>query len=191
MGRPRTFDSDAILEKAAETFRAKGFDGTSVDDLEKATGLRRASLYGAYGDKRALYLAVLRRYDATRVVRMLESLTTAPNGRTAVERLFAVVVDEASTDCRGCLMGNAASERASHDAGVARCVSDNRKRIEGGLAAAILRGREDGTIKAKGDARTLARFLFSVILGLRGLAKAGCQRSDLREVVDQALRTLD
>ncbi|MDE2509836.1 MAG: helix-turn-helix transcriptional regulator, partial [Elusimicrobia bacterium] len=56
MGRPRSFDADVVLDQAVEAFRVRGFDGTSVEDLEKATGLRRASLYGAYGDKRALYL---------------------------------------------------------------------------------------------------------------------------------------
>jgi TetR/AcrR family transcriptional repressor of nem operon len=192
MARPREFDGDAALDKAVNAFRAKGYDGTSVADLEKATGLGRASLYGAYGDKRALYLAALRRYDATLSLRLLESLHESRTGRAVLVRLFAVVIAESVRDSRGCLMACAASERAAHDEAVARCVGDNRRRMEGGLAAAILRGRADGSVKRRSDdVRTAARFLFAAVLGLRCLAKAGCGKAELEGVAAEALRTLD
>ena len=39
-----------------DVFWQDGFAATSLDDLSAATGLNRPSLYGAFGDKRALYL---------------------------------------------------------------------------------------------------------------------------------------
>lgn len=192
MARPREFDGDSVLDKAVEAFREKGFEGTSLADLEKATGLGRASLYGAYGDKRALYLAALRRYDATRSLRLLAGLNESRTGRAALERLFGAVIAECASDPRGCLMAGAASERSAHDEGVARCVGDNRRRMEGGLAAAILRGRADGSLKRRADdARGAARFLFAAMLGVRALAKCGCGKAELEGVAAQALRTLD
>lgn len=190
MARPRSFDSDSVLDKAVETFRAKGFDGTSIEDLEKSTGLRRASLYGAYGDKRALYLAALKRYQGTKGVRLLETLNAARSGRAAIETLFAIVIDEAVGDPGGCLLANAASERSAHDDRVARCVEDNRRRVEGALLAAVLRGRADGSVKERGEAKASARFLFAATLGIRGLARTGCDRAELRAVAEEALRTL-
>ncbi len=190
MARPRSFDCDVVLDKAVETFREKGFDGTSVEDLEKATGLRRASLYGAFGDKRALYLAALRRYQGTQGVRLLETLNAEKSGRAAIERLFAIVIDAAVDDPCGCLLANAASERSAHDAGVARCVSDNRRRVEGALLAAVLRGRADGSVKARGDARSSARFLFAATLGIRALGRTECARAELKAVASEALKTL-
>ena len=50
-----------VLQAALEVFRAKGFDGATLSELEHATGLGRGSLYGAFGDKRALFLKVLGR----------------------------------------------------------------------------------------------------------------------------------
>jgi len=44
MARPRSFDTDVVLDKAVEAFRSKGYKATSVEDLERVTGLRRASL---------------------------------------------------------------------------------------------------------------------------------------------------
>jgi TetR/AcrR family transcriptional repressor of nem operon len=190
MARPRSFDSDLVLDKAVETFRAKGFDGTSVEDLEKATGLRRASLYGAYGDKRARYLAALKRYQGTKGVRLLETLNAAKSGRAAIETLFSIVIGEAAGDPGGCLLANAASERSAHDERVARCVEDNRRRVEGALLAAVLRGRADGSVKERGEAKASARFLFAATLGLRALARTGCDRAELKAVAEEALRTL-
>ena len=56
MARPREFDEEQVLRRALEVFHAKGFDGTTLDELEQATGLGRGSLHGAFGDKRALFL---------------------------------------------------------------------------------------------------------------------------------------
>ncbi len=190
MARPRSFDCDVVLDKAVETFRAKGFDGTSVEDLEQATGLRRASLYGAFGDKRALYLAALNRYQGTKGVRLLQELNAAKTGRAAIERMFAIVLKEAAGDQAGCLLSNAASERSAHDDRVARCVEDNRRRAEGALLAAVLRGRADGSVKSRAEPRSTARFLYAAILGIRALAHTGCGRAELKDVCGEALRTL-
>ena len=191
MARPRSFDSDVVLDKAVQAFRERGFDGTSVEDLEKATGLRRASLYGAYGDKQAFYLAALKRYQATRGVALLETLNAAKTGRAAVERLFQIVIEEAVGDPCGCLLANAASERSAHDERVARCVEDNRRRVEGALLAAVLRGRADGSVKPRGEAKASARFLFAATLGLRALGRTGCDRAELKAAAGEALRTLE
>ncbi len=61
-GRPRAFDPDAALTQAMDVFWKEGFAATSLDDLSLATGLNRPSLYGAFGDKRALYIQAYRRY---------------------------------------------------------------------------------------------------------------------------------
>ena len=60
-GRPRKFDEDTVLALALQRFRTHGFASTSLDDLAEATGVNRPSLYAAFGDKKALYLAALAR----------------------------------------------------------------------------------------------------------------------------------
>jgi AcrR family transcriptional regulator len=60
-GRPRSFDADAVLEKAKAVFWNLGYDAASLDDIAAATGLNRPSLYAAFGDKHALYMAALGR----------------------------------------------------------------------------------------------------------------------------------
>src|SRR5271157_5714 len=61
-GRPRAFEPDAALARAMDVFWREGFAATSLDELSAATGLNRPSLYGAFGDKRALYIQAYRHY---------------------------------------------------------------------------------------------------------------------------------
>ena len=61
-GRPRAYDPQVALARAAETFWKAGYAGTSLDDLVAATGMNRPSLYAAFGDKRDLYLKTLEYY---------------------------------------------------------------------------------------------------------------------------------
>ncbi|MGE0180281.1 MAG: TetR/AcrR family transcriptional regulator, partial [Sphingomonas sp.] len=63
-GRPRSFDTDQVLDRVRDTFWRYGYAGTSMDQLATATGLHKPSLYGAFGDKRKLYLAALDNYLA-------------------------------------------------------------------------------------------------------------------------------
>lgn len=52
-GRPRDFDAEQALQRVTATFWTHGYQGTSIADLERDTGLGRTSLYAAFGDKRA------------------------------------------------------------------------------------------------------------------------------------------
>src|SRR5271169_6505362 len=62
MARRREFDEEVVLDAAVQCFWARGYESTSVKDLMKRTGLTAASLYNAYGDKRAMFGTALDRY---------------------------------------------------------------------------------------------------------------------------------
>ena len=55
MGRPRTYDRDTALEQARQVFWDAGYASSSLDALGAAMAMSRPSLYGAFGDKEALY----------------------------------------------------------------------------------------------------------------------------------------
>ena len=55
MGRPRAFSESDFVASASAVFARRGFAATSVDDLVRATGVGRASLYGAFGSKDGLF----------------------------------------------------------------------------------------------------------------------------------------
>lgn len=53
--------AEKILEKIAEVFAEKGYDGARVSELASAAEVNKATLYYQIGDKEALYHAVLER----------------------------------------------------------------------------------------------------------------------------------
>ena len=69
-GRPRTFDTEAAVERAMGVFWSRGYHATALPDLLRATKLSRGSLYAAFGDKYSLFLRALDRYVADALTRM-------------------------------------------------------------------------------------------------------------------------
>ena len=74
MARPRQFDEIQVIEKVMKVFWAKGYEATSMQDLVVASGLLKGSLYGAFGDKQALYMVALKHYNRTRIQAGIEML---------------------------------------------------------------------------------------------------------------------
>src|SRR5262245_44247719 len=118
-GRPRAYDPEDALARATARFWRGGFAGTSLDELSAATGMNRPSLYGAFGDKRALYLKTLDRYLALSLAAMADALDP---DKPLVEGIQAVydrslemyfANEEAPLGCF--LVGTAATEAARDD----------------------------------------------------------------------------
>jgi len=87
MARPREFDETKALDQALTVFWSKGFDGASITDLTEATGLARASLYAAFGDKEGLFRAAVQRY-LTKIAAMVPAPSAAPSGAAWLRTFF-------------------------------------------------------------------------------------------------------
>lgn len=59
MGRPREFDTLVFLRRVSELFIKRGFAATSIDEIVKATGVVRGSLYSIFGSKQGIFVAAL------------------------------------------------------------------------------------------------------------------------------------
>lgn len=174
-GRPRSFDAAEVLRAATERFRTRGYAGTSLDDLVDATGLQRPSLYAAFGDKRAIYLATLDR-TIERAGQGFDRLIAADLPlRESLEQLFRIVIDGYLTGEQapsGCIMVSTSATSAVDDA-------DIRARL-----AAFLRMEDDkveALLTARGDANAHghARIVAATIHSLSVRARAGASREDL------------
>src|ERR1700680_517596 len=86
MGRPKNFSREGVLEKALPVFWKYGFADTSLQELEKATGVNKSGLYAEFADKGDLYLESLRHYLRKRQEE--ELLTARPLGWKNIERFL-------------------------------------------------------------------------------------------------------
>src|ERR1700709_322985 len=100
MARPRKFDEHEVVAAARQQFNETGYHGTSVDDLSRATGLSKGSLYGAFGDKEALFQRVFDEY-CTASDEAAAARVEGPDDE-ALDRIRALLTPpEAGTDRRG------------------------------------------------------------------------------------------
>ena len=105
-GRPRNFDETDALKRATQVFWSKGYDGVTIDDLVAGMGVGRPSLYSVFGDKRTLFLRVLRAYAEKKGAGAAKALFSPPNLRDALAGFLRHAVEVATEEgsAPGCLM---------------------------------------------------------------------------------------
>ena len=105
-GRPRSFDETEALEKATQVYWSKGYDGVTIDDLVAGMGVGRPSLYSVFGDKRALFLRVLKAYAEKKGALAAKALLSPQTLRDSLARFLKHAVESATEkgSARGCLL---------------------------------------------------------------------------------------
>jgi AcrR family transcriptional regulator len=105
-GRPRSFDETQALEKAIQVFWSKGYDGVTIDDLVAGMGVGRPSLYAVFGDKRAIFLRVLRAYAERKGALAAKALLAPQRLRDSIAGFLRYNVESATEkgSSRGCLL---------------------------------------------------------------------------------------
>lgn len=193
MGRPREFDFNDTLERAMQTFWAKGYEATSLDDLCAATGLGRSSLYAAFGDKQGLYLSALERYETAAIGRITASLSSSKSPLDGIVAFINRIIDDivAGPGRRGCFIGNCAAELARQDRMVASHVRHSMDRVQSTFRMAIVQARDAGQLPRNADVDALAAFLMSGIQGLRLVGKANPDRAVLKDIAKVMLRCIE
>ena len=191
-GRPRGYDPESALDAATNVFWSRGYAGTTLDALSEATGMKRPSLYAAFGDKSALFDRVVARFQG----QMADSAgvaLAAPTIDDAIEALMLAFVDvyaPTSKPSRGCLVFSVASLETVEDErlrAVVRAAIQGldqalRARLEGAVAAGELPVSTDLTLVASGIASQMHS------LSLR--ARAGASRRSLRKLARGSGRLL-
>jgi TetR/AcrR family transcriptional repressor of nem operon len=184
MGRARTFDDLDILERAMRLFWRNGYNGTSMRDLMAETGLAKASIYNAYGNKKDLFHCVLNHYIDKKQPKSLQLLTQG-SGRDGLESYFSnilrVTIENHQTP--GCLLVNTATEQGIHDEAMRSIVERGMERAEKHLAMAIERGVVDGSIDPETHPETAALCLIATILGIRVIARKRADASKVETLI--------
>jgi TetR/AcrR family transcriptional regulator, transcriptional repressor for nem operon len=174
MARPRTFDEEAVLDAVRDLFWARGFQATSLDDVTRATGVNKPSLYAAFGDKAALFALILARYH-TAVLQLNKRMLDEPgSAREAVRGWLKGFLPFCSEQAgaRGCLSINATLEASVLSPEIAAMVKEFQANLEAQLRATLERGKAEGEFAPSFDAAAAARALLVAQSGLLVLARS-------------------
>ncbi|MBP1886606.1 TetR/AcrR family transcriptional regulator [Sinorhizobium mexicanum] len=181
-----------MLVLAVEHFWEHGYEATSIRDLAQAMGLTTASIYNAFGDKRAVYRKALDFYVEQSFVDRVGRFETKPP-REAIEAFFGEIIQRSLGDTRrkGCMLVNSALEVAPHDPEFQRVISEVLIQVEAFFARCVLAGQRDGTIGSRQSAPDMGRALLGMLLGIRVLARTRPERDLLEGLVRPVFALLE
>ena len=185
-GRPRHFSESAALEKAIQVFWSKGYDGVTVDDLVAGMGVGRPSLYSIFGDKRTLFLRVLKAYAEKRGALAATAILSPRTLRESLGAFLRHAVETATQkgSATGCLLECVAP--LVDDAEVRKFL---RTSADAALELVERRFRDGinaGEIPSDFPVAARARQLLDLVRGLTMRARMGASRKTLLNDAEEA-----
>ncbi len=192
-GRPRAYDPDRAMDRATAAFWRAGYSATSLDDLTAATGMNKPSLYGAFGDKHALYLATLERYTEAGRVAMVEALKPQLSLREGLRRVYDTALQfylPADQTARGCFLIGTAATESVEDPEVRKRLREGLRLYDSLFEARFEQARRKGEIAADSDPAALASVASAVLHTLALRSRAGDPENMLRAIAGAGIDLL-
>ncbi len=192
-GRPRTYDPTEALGQVMRTFWRSGYSGTSLDDLSEATGMNRPSLYGAFGDKRALYLKTLEQYVEAGCSGLSRALAGDEPLEQALRNVYAGALDlymPAEAPPRGCFLISTAATEAMEDPEVRELLGEALRTFDRAFEDRLRRAQEGGELDPAADPVALAKIASALLHTLAIRSRAGDTRATLNATADAGVRLI-
>ncbi|MGI4837833.1 MAG: TetR/AcrR family transcriptional regulator [Janthinobacterium lividum] len=191
-GRPREFDIDEVLDKAAKLFCQRGFHGTSIVDISDVTHLTCGSLYKAFKDKREVFLSALKRQSSIRGSQLTQAIGSGKCGRDQLRQalLFYAAISSGEDGRDGCLIVSTTVELGAFDPEIAQMAITSLRDREQLLKRLIVAGIDDGSIAASVDSAAAAKFMLCLMQGLRVIGKTSPALAEMEATVDMAMKAL-
>jgi TetR/AcrR family transcriptional regulator, copper-responsive repressor len=189
-GRPRAYEPNVALGRALELFRKDGFAATSLDDLSAATGMNRPSLYGAFGDKRELYIKSYQRYRDDARAAMGEIFREQMPIRKRLERIYGVALDiyfAGESGPTGCFTVMTAGSEAIADPDVRAMVLDALSELDKAFGRCFSRAKANGELAEGADPLVLGQLASATLHTIAIRSRAGVPRKELEALVNGAL----
>ncbi len=189
-GRPRAYEPNVALGKALALFRKDGFAATSLDDLSAATGMNRPSLYGAFGDKRELYIKSYQRYRDDARAAMVEIFREEMPVRKRLERIYGVALDiyfAGDSGPTGCFTVMTAGSDAIADPDIRAMVLDALSELDKAFGRCFSRAKENGELGEGADPSVLGQLASATLHTIAIRSRAGVPRKELEAIVSGAL----
>ena len=189
-GRPRAYQPEIALAKALDLFRKDGFAATSLDDLSAATGMNRPSLYGAFGDKRELYIKSYRRYREDARAAMQDIFRAEQPIRQRLQRIYAVALDiylSGESGPRGCFTVMTATSEAVFDPDIRALAVSGLVEMDRFFARLFKIAQQRGELTATADPQVLASLASATIHTIAIRARAQVPRAELEAIVNGAI----
>jgi len=188
MGRRKSYDRDAVLDRAMRLFWARGFHAASTRDLAAAMGINVYSLYAEFGSKDGLYSAALERYGGTVMTQHFGPLESDAAGLADVLAVLDFFGHHAPVDnpLLGCLGMQGIAEQAPAGPTSRAAGKVYLERLRGAFAHALGRAVDAGELSRDAPVRDLSDAMAVTLLGVFVALRAGAEPALFAHATDQA-----
>ncbi len=186
-GRPRKFNELSALNAAMKVFWAKGYHGSSIQELTDAMNINRPSLYSSFGDKRQLYLKTIEHYVTNQSIRQMEAFETELDIVKAVRAFMKITINLVTPDDgspRGCFLSSGVATSAGEVDGADELLQRIIRNTEQKLATHFETEIKKGTLPKDFPSLERARLMYDISLGHALRARAGVSRETLAKNLD-------
>ena len=191
MARPKSFNKEHVLGLAIMVFWKKGFDATSMKDLEMATHLTPGSIYHEFGSKLGLFEHALSQYiDTVVAFRVAHYLSQTEDPMQTVRDFIVSSFRDVPKEVRGdaCLLVNTATELGKTKPSVSTVIKRGFRTIEKGLYRQLHAAQVNGDIREDLDCQAAAKQLTHLMSGLLVASKNQSNVDSLESTVDFTLQ---
>lgn len=192
MARQEEFNRNEIISKAIDVFWAKGYNGTSIQDLVDATGLNRSSIYNSFGSKRKLYRAALELYEGEANKTFQRHLLRSTGPLEAIKRILegALITPAEGNNRNGCFILNCKTELSTNDSELKHWLFKNQENSIHLFKDLIIEGQGKGEINNLKSAEDYAYYLFNAFQGLRLTGILTKDQKIMRNIIDSTIQNL-
>ena len=193
MARSKQFDERQALAAAMLVFWEKGYEGTSISDLEQAMGLKRTSIYNTFGNKSAIFERVMTCYKESVMSALFAAMDAAPDIREGVRRLMNAALDIHFDEDNpgGCLVVLSLMESGQHDEQSLGSMQQTIHELKNALQARLNKAKKSGELSRHLDAGSTATTIATTMNGMMVMGKANFTRASLKKTVNQVVSLLD
>ena len=188
MPRPRTFETNWVLDKALAVFWERGYDGASMRAIADHLKIGRSTIYLTFGSKQALFAQALRRAAGNRTPELRE-LENAAAPRAALLRVFELAAAGNRERSLATII-SAAVLLTQRVPAVAQVVGETFQELEARFRDAVERGQAAAEIGAAVNPVRVARVLLALYLGVHVHVGSGVARAPVQRALRQQVETL-
>ena len=190
-GRPLQFNHEAALNVALDLFWRHGFEGTSLNDLTAAMGINRPSLYGAFGNKAALFDLCIETYLDHQLA-FIDEAVEKETLSESFDHLFQSQIElmTSGEPNKGCFIVQGILNCAEENIAVKASLIEARKVIEGKLRKRIQVAQMKKEIESGLSPAAFAKTVTTLYTGLSVQAASGATKKELQEVLNLAKKLL-
>lgn len=193
MPKKEMFDNGEVLKKALFLFWEKGFNGTSIANLETTMGINRSSIYNTYGNKNELFLKALEFYTEVQKASLYSEFIKDKSSLTAIRLLFESLAKETLSDKtqKGCFLVNTTTELANQDPGLRLFLIKAKETMVSIFTELIGKAQAAGEVPVEKDAKAIALYFFSSLQGLRVTGMLSVRKKELQQIAESVLHILE